>query len=268
MVRLPAQRAIPTRCERGLPGPFSPRGFAESEEAEVEAEVEAEATAKERSQWHRLALPPFRAAPARLPMAIRKACFTFTDAASGNHVIGRHASLCHPSPFSPSAAAAFTPWLRKEYQGREITVNVARPRDGRDMSRDTFRGGGGGGGSGGGRAYRDDDRYGGDEYRYGGGGYERGGYGRGGYERRDERGYERRDERGYESRGGYERRDERGYERRDERGFGRRDDRGYPREAYDHGPPCVLAPRLMTAGLSIDSDGPLDGPLDGLLMAS
>ena len=174
------------------------------------------------------------------------ACFTFADAACGNHVNGCRASQCRPSPFSPSAAAAFTPWLRKEYQGREITVNVARPRDGRDMSRDTFRGGGGGGGSGGGRAYRDDDRYGGDEYRYGGGGYERGGYGRGGYERRDER----------------------GYERRDERGFGRRDDRGYPREAYDHGPPCVLAPRLMTAGLSIDSDGPLDGPLDGLLMAS
>ena len=172
-------------------------------------------------------------------MAIRKACFTFTDAASGNHVIGRHASLCHPSPFSPSAAAAFTPWLRKEYQGREITVNIARPRDGRDMSR------GGGGGTGRGHISdisRDGDRYGGDGDRYGGGGYERGGYGRGGYDRGGyDRGYDRwYDERRDERERGYERRDERGYERRDEHGYERRDERGYDRD-----PPCVLAPRLM-----------------------
>ena len=239
MVRLPAQRAIPTRCERGFPGPFSPRGFAESEEAEVEAEVGAEATAKERSQWHRLA-PPLLGCSRTAPYGdIRMACFTFTDATSGHPVNCRHTSLCRPSPFSHSASAAFTPWLRKEYQGREITVNIARPRDGRDMSR------GGGGGTGRGHISdisRDGDRYGGDGDRYGGGGYERGGYGRGGYDRGGyDRGYDRwYDERRDERERGYERRDERGYERRDEHGYERRDERGYDRD-----PPCVLAPRLM-----------------------
>ena len=54
---------------------------------------------------------------------------------------------------------------RKDYQGREITVNIAKPRDA------SQRGGGGGGGGGGGPPRGG----GGDRYGGGGGGGDRGG---------------------------------------------------------------------------------------------
>ena len=95
--------------------------------------------------------------------------------------------------------------LRREYHGRDITVNIAKPRG--------PAGGGGGGGYGGGGG--GGDRYGGGDRGGGRGGYEDRGRG-GGYDRDEDRG------RGYDDRGRGDRYEDRG------RGGSERD-RGYDR---------------------------------------
>jgi cold-inducible RNA-binding protein len=62
------------------------------------------------------------------------------------------------------AQKAIDQFHNQDFQGRAITVNVARPREERPPRNDRFSGGGGGGG-GGGRGYDRGDRSGGGERR-------------------------------------------------------------------------------------------------------
>eukprot|EP00308_Calcidiscus_leptoporus_P013354 CAMPEP_0119360276 /NCGR_PEP_ID=MMETSP1334-20130426/7936_1 /TAXON_ID=127549 /ORGANISM="Calcidiscus leptoporus, Strain RCC1130" /LENGTH=211 /DNA_ID=CAMNT_0007375095 /DNA_START=48 /DNA_END=683 /DNA_ORIENTATION=- len=120
----------------------------------------------------------------------------------------------------------------RDYRGREITCNIARPRDAPGGG-----GGGGGGydrgGGGGGRGYDRDERG------------SRGGYDRGGYDRdrRDDYSRDRRDDYDRDRRDDYDRRDDDrrgGYDRRgddDDRrgGGGYRDERGGRDDRYGPG---------------------------------
>ena len=62
---------------------------------------------------------------------------------------------------SEDAQKAIDQFHNKDFQGRAITVNVARPREERPPRNDRFSGGGGAGGGGGGRGYDRGDRFGG-----------------------------------------------------------------------------------------------------------